>query len=40
MSGQVMLYQKCNVLVPDGAVNVWAIEESPLVGEVDPSSAA
>ncbi|MFD8705401.1 hypothetical protein ACFV1W_22775 [Kitasatospora sp. NPDC059648] len=40
MSGQVTLYRKAGVLVPVGAVKVFAIEESPLVGEADPSRAA
>ena len=41
VSGQEMLYQKVRWLEPDRAVNVWAIEELPLVGELGlPSRAA
>jgi len=34
------LYQNPSVVVPVGAVNVCATEDAPLVGELDPSSAA
>src|SRR5260221_5427199 len=35
-----MLYQKDSVPDPGGAVKVWAIDESPLVGDAEPRSAA
>jgi hypothetical protein len=39
VSGQVTLYQKVSV-VPPLAVNVWAMLELPLVGDVAPARAA
>ncbi len=40
VSGHTLRYQNDSVLEPVGAVNVWAIELSPLVGLVNPSIAA
>src|SRR5258708_8780713 len=39
VSGQVSLYQTLKVLTPLGAVKVWEMVLSPLVGVVLPSSA-
>ncbi len=40
VSGQVTLYQKDSWLLPVGAVKVCLIDDAPLVGDVEPSSAA
>lgn len=40
VSGQVTSYQNDRVLLPAGAVKVWAIEEVPLAGLAEPSIAA
>jgi hypothetical protein len=40
VSGQTLRYQNDRLVVPVGAVNVWAIELSPLVGLVRPTIAA
>ena len=34
------MYQNDSVVTPDGTVKVWLIDESPLVGNVEPSCAA
>src|SRR5262249_37452063 len=39
-SGQLRLYQNDSCEAPDPAVKVWESFESPLVGLVEPSSAA
>src|ERR1700704_3572885 len=39
VSGQVILYQSDRLVVPAGAVNVWASVESPLVGVPAPAIA-
>jgi hypothetical protein len=39
VSGQVILYQSERLVVPAGALNVWASVESPLVGELAPTMA-
>src|SRR5882672_4522522 len=40
VSGQVILYQNESVPPAAGAVKVWAMELSPLVGLVEPARAA
>src|SRR5882672_8049636 len=39
VSGQVILYQSERLVVPAGALNVWASVESPLVGVLAPTMA-
>lgn len=39
MSRQVKLYQEFDALLAVPAVKLWVIEESPLIDELDPSTA-
>ena len=40
VSGHVIWYQNETFVVPVGALNVCEIDESPLVGDVEPRNAA